>query len=42
MPTCKQNMFDITGLKLHHASFALSAQVMFRKCLLLLPDGLYM
>ena len=36
MATCKQSRFDITGLKLHHTSFVLSAQVMFCKWLLLL------
>ena len=44
MATCKQSRFDITGLKLHHTSFVLSAQVIFCKWLLLLlfkPDGLY-
>jgi hypothetical protein len=44
MATCKQSRFDITGLKLHHASFVFSAQVIFCKWLLLplfKPDGLY-
>ena len=36
--------FDSTGLKLHHASFVFSAQVIFYNLLILLlhkPDGLY-
>jgi signal transduction histidine kinase len=44
MATCKQSRFDITGLKLHHASFVISHQVIFCKWLFLLlfkPDGLY-
>ena len=44
MATCKQSRFDITGLKLHPASFVFSAQVIFCKWLLLLlfkPGGLY-
>jgi hypothetical protein len=44
MATCKQSRFDITGLKLHHASFVISPQVIFCKWLFLLlfkPDGLY-
>ena len=44
MATCKQSRFDITGLKLHHASFVFSAPVIFCKWLLLLlfkPNGLY-
>jgi hypothetical protein len=31
MATCKQSRFDITGLKLHPASFVFSAQVIFWK-----------
>jgi len=29
MATCNQSRFDITGLKLHRASFVFSAQVIF-------------
>jgi hypothetical protein len=44
MATSKQSRFDITGLKLHHASFVFSPQVIFCEWLILLfpiPDGLY-